>query len=68
MDRVFAEEKKWQAQLQLRRDQMAAQQAARSFTPYKEATTHRTKRGRIAAVVAAAMEWCSQKQPQYMKV
>ena len=46
-------QKKWQAQLQLRRDQMAAQQAARSFTPYKRSTTHRTKRGRIAAVVAA---------------
>ena len=67
MDRA-AEEKKWQAQLQLQRDQMAAQQAARSFTLIKEAATHRTKRGRIAAVVAATMEWCSQKQPQYMKV
>ena len=51
MDRA-AEEKKWQAQLQLRRDQMAPQQAARSFTPYKRSATHRTKRGRIAAVVA----------------
>ena len=35
MDR--AEEKKWQAQLQLQRDQMAPQQAARSFTLIKEA-------------------------------
>ncbi|HDR8456816.1 TPA: hypothetical protein QC364_003695 [Bacillus cereus] len=37
MDRA-AEEKKWQAQLQLQRDQMAAQQAARSFTPYKRSS------------------------------
>ena len=35
--------------------------------PLIKEATHRTKRGRIAAVVAAAMEWCSQKQ-QYMKV
>ena len=67
MDRA-AEEKKWQAQLQLQRDQMARNRRLAPLPLIKEAATHRTKRGRIAAVVAAAMEWCSQKQPQYMKV
>lgn len=43
MDRA-AEEKKWQAQLQLQRDQMAAQQAARSFTPYSRSYTPYQKR------------------------
>ena len=66
MDRA-AEEKKWQAQLQLRRDQMAAQQAARSFTPYKRSYTPYQKRS-YSGGGGAAMEWCSQKQPQYMKV
>ena len=51
MDRA-AEEKKWQAQLQLQRDQMARNRRLAPLPLIKEAATHRTKRGRIAAVVA----------------
>ena len=67
MDRA-AEEKKWQAQLQLRRDQMAAATGGSLLYPYKRSSYTPYQKRSYSGGGGSTMEWCSQKQPQYMKV